>query len=118
MARFASFLFDALLLIKRQLFGGRGQFQSTVSIVKTMNSPRWKDITFQVFDIPSMKQDTFEDRMAWLNSTFIDSDGSPTIKHVKVVEQTKAEIRDHVLALLKEIEQMGGEGLMLRKPGS
>ena len=31
-----------------ELFGGRGEFQSTVSIVKTVNSPHWKGITFQV----------------------------------------------------------------------
>jgi DNA ligase 1 len=33
-----------------ELFGGRGKFQSTVSIVKTINSPHWKEITFQVRD--------------------------------------------------------------------
>jgi DNA ligase 1 len=31
-----------------ELFGGRGEFQSTVSIVKTINSPHWQGITFQV----------------------------------------------------------------------
>ena len=31
-----------------ELYGGRGEFQSTVSIVKTVNSVHWKNITFQV----------------------------------------------------------------------
>ena len=31
-----------------ELYGGRGNFQSTVSIVKTVNSVHWKNITFQV----------------------------------------------------------------------
>jgi len=31
-----------------ELYGGRGEFQSTVSIVKTVNSIHWKNITFQV----------------------------------------------------------------------
>jgi len=31
-----------------ELFAGRGEFQSTVSIVRTANSPHWKNITFQV----------------------------------------------------------------------
>ena len=45
-----------------ELFGGRREFQSTVSIVKSINHPQWKDITFQVryylagihstFDVP------------------------------------------------------------------
>jgi DNA ligase-1 len=30
-----------------ELYGGRGEFQSTVSIVKTVNSVHWKNITFQ-----------------------------------------------------------------------
>jgi hypothetical protein len=36
------------LKLDGELFGGRGEFQSTVSIVKTINSPHWKGITFQV----------------------------------------------------------------------
>jgi len=36
------------VMLDGELFGGRGEFQSTVSIVKTMNSPHWKGITFQV----------------------------------------------------------------------
>lgn len=31
-----------------ELFGGRGDFQSTVGIVKTAGSKGWKNITFQV----------------------------------------------------------------------
>ena len=31
-----------------ELYAGRGEFQSTVSIVKTINSIHWKNITFQV----------------------------------------------------------------------
>jgi hypothetical protein len=31
-----------------ELFTGRGEFQSTVSVVKTINSPHWQNITFQV----------------------------------------------------------------------
>jgi DNA ligase-1 len=35
-----------------------------------------------------------------------------------LVEHEKAKDRQHVLDKLKEIESLGGEGLMLRKPGS
>lgn len=35
-----------------------------------------------------------------------------------MVEQTLVRDRDHVLEMLKEVETNGGEGLMLRKPGS
>ncbi len=39
--------------IDGELFGGRGQFNDTVSIVKTANSPRWSAITYKIFDVPS-----------------------------------------------------------------
>lgn len=35
-----------------ELFGGRGEFQNTVGIVKTMGSKGWKNITFQVRRCP------------------------------------------------------------------
>ncbi|KAH8114532.1 DNA ligase/mRNA capping enzyme [Phellopilus nigrolimitatus] len=101
-----------------ELFGGRGQFQSTVSIVKTPNTPRWKDITFQIFDVPSMGAEPFEDRFNWLKSTFMKLSGERKHNHVTVVEQLKAKSHEHVLEMLKEVEQAGGEGLMLRKSGS
>ncbi|KLO11458.1 DNA ligase/mRNA capping enzyme [Schizopora paradoxa] len=101
-----------------ELFGGRGQFQSTVSIVKSAGSPRWKEITFQIFDVPSKGEEPFEDRLEWLNSNFKLKIGGPKIEHVRVVDHIQAESREHVLDLLEEIESVGGEGLMLRKPGS
>lgn len=100
-----------------ELFGGRKNFQDTVSIVKTVNSPHWKNITFQIFDIPSSGSKPFEDRIAELKKLF-GPGGSHECKEVVVVEHEKAEGRDHVLGKLKEIEDLGGEGLMLRKPGS
>jgi hypothetical protein len=33
-----------------ELYGGRREFQSTVSILKAVNSPHWQNITFQVRD--------------------------------------------------------------------
>ncbi|KDQ57285.1 hypothetical protein JAAARDRAFT_35922 [Jaapia argillacea MUCL 33604] len=100
-----------------ELFGGRGEFQSTVSVVKTVNSPHWKGITFQIFDVPSLGSKPFEERLEYLAQTF-GPDGTHACAHFVVVDHTKATSRDHVLEKLKEIEDLGGEGLMLRKPGS
>ncbi|KAG6890709.1 hypothetical protein C0995_005082 [Termitomyces sp. Mi166 len=100
-----------------ELFGGRGEFQSTVSIVKTVNSPHWKNITFQIFDIPSKGHLSFEERIDILKKLF-GPDGNYASGLVKVVEHEKAKSRQHVLDKLKEIESLGGEGLMLRKPAS
>ncbi|KAK0207120.1 DNA ligase/mRNA capping enzyme [Desarmillaria ectypa] len=100
-----------------ELFGGRGKFQSTVSIVKTINSPHWKEITFQVFDIPSRGIEPFEDRLQFLNELF-GPNGTHQSDKVNVVEHELVNSRQHVLDQLKKIESLGGEGLMLRKPGS
>ncbi|KAF8600119.1 DNA ligase/mRNA capping enzyme [Ceratobasidium sp. AG-I] len=95
-----------------ELFGGRGKFQDTVSIVKTVNSPHWKNITFQIFDIPSRKSEAFEERVAYLKQHL------SKIPQMEVVEHTMCKSRDHLLATLKDVERDGGEGVMLRQPGS
>jgi len=99
-----------------ELFAGRGQFQDTVSIVKTMNSPHWKGITFQIFDIPS-ENTVFEERVAVLRKLF-GPGGKYACPEVVLVEHEKAKSRKHVLDKLKEVEALGGEGLMLRRAGS
>ncbi|KAJ1305172.1 hypothetical protein OPQ81_000203 [Rhizoctonia solani] len=95
-----------------ELFGGRGKFQDTVSIVKTVNSPHWKNITFQIFDIPSRGSEPFEERVAYLKKNF------RNIPQVHVVKQTMCKSKDHLLETLKDVEHEGGEGVMLRQPGS
>lgn len=100
-----------------ELFGGRGEFQNTVSVVKTVNSPHWQGITFQIFDIPSRGSDPFEERVDFLKKLF-GPGGTHASDKIKVVEHELATSRQHVLDKLKEIESLGGEGLMLRKPAS
>ena len=65
-----------------------------------------------------MGHEPFEKRLDWLKSTFMRLNGECREKHVRVVDQMKAKSREHVLEMLKDIEEMGGEGLMLRKPES
>ncbi|KAF8627948.1 hypothetical protein AX17_006101 [Amanita inopinata Kibby_2008] len=100
-----------------ELFGGRGKFPETVSIVKTVNSPHWKDMTFQIFDVPSLASEPFEKRLEFLQKTF-GPQGTHAAPHINVVEQIEAKSREHVLERLKEVESLGGEGVMLRKPES
>ncbi|KAK2459959.1 hypothetical protein APHAL10511_008044 [Amanita phalloides] len=100
-----------------ELFGGRRKFQDTVSVVKTINSPHWQEITFQIFDVPSLGEKPFEERIEYLQKTF--GPGGPCAKsHIVVVDQVEARDTDHVLERLKEVESLGGEGVMLRRPQS
>ncbi|KAH9482076.1 DNA ligase [Psilocybe cubensis] len=100
-----------------ELYGGRGNFQSTVSIVKTVNSVHWKNISFQIFDVPSRGHEPFEERYKFLQETF-GVGGVHAADQICVVEHELAKSRQHVLDKLKEVEGLGGEGLMLRKPQS
>ncbi|PPQ92560.1 hypothetical protein CVT25_010513 [Psilocybe cyanescens] len=100
-----------------ELYGGRGNFQSTVSIVKTVNSVHWKNISFQIFDVPSRGDEPFEERYSFLQKTFGEN-GTHATDQICVVEHEVAQNRQHVLDKLKEVEGLGGEGLMLRKPKS
>ena len=71
----------------------------------------------QIFDIPSRGEETFEDRYKFLEENFGEN-GPLKASQIVVVQHEQATSRDHVLEKLKEIESLGGEGLMLRKPGS
>jgi DNA ligase-1 len=70
-----------------------------------------------VFDIPSQGDKPFEERIESLNKLF-GPGGSYVSDIIHVVDQTMATSRQHVLDKLKEIEALGGEGLMLRKAAS
>ncbi|TMW64634.1 hypothetical protein Poli38472_011514 [Pythium oligandrum] len=97
-----------------ELFGGRGRFQFTVGIAKTENSKHWEQLVYKVFDVPSLKQQPFEGRMQHAQS-LIDGMGS---KYVEWVEHTQCKSLKHLDEVFDEIEKLGGEGLMIREPGS
>ena len=98
-----------------ELFGGRGKFQSTVSIVKSRDSdPRWANITYEIFDAPSLGNQGFEKRMAVVNEHF---DENPS-KYVNVLKQEVCKSQEQLDNELKRVQGLGGEGLMMRKPKS
>ncbi|KAJ3392703.1 hypothetical protein HDU80_010813, partial [Chytriomyces hyalinus] len=102
------------LSLDGELFAGRGKFVETISVVKTINSPDWEKVEYRIFDSPSMTELTFEARMDQLKQVVSSSNS----KHLKLLPQERVESKEHVEKLLKQIESKGGEGLMLRKPGS
>lgn len=65
-----------------------------------------------------MGDEPFEDRMAHLATLFHPETGKHADPQIIIVDQVAAKDRDHVLERLKEVETLGGEGVMLRKAGS
>ncbi|GAA5852767.1 hypothetical protein JCM9279_003963 [Rhodotorula babjevae] len=115
-----------------ELFMGRNRFDETSGIVRSMNSERWGELRYMVFDIPSQAAKPFEDRLAQLHDLFPRADpATPTSTSaaalnpadgeggvVRVVEHDKCDGWEHLLERLEEVKAQGGEGLMLRQPGS
>jgi len=106
-------------LFDGELFTNRGKFDRTISIVKTQNmhsqfSDRWHEVKYYVFDIPSLKDLPFEERISKLQQLFPPNKYS----HIQVVEHTLCEGQNHLRDRLKQTENSSGEGLMLRKPKS
>lgn len=97
-----------------ELWQGRRQFQSTVSIVRRQDrSKHWEKIKYVVFDAPAHKG-IFEARQKYLQKLFETS----AIPHAELLEQKPCDDVEALQAELKEVEALGGEGLMLRQPGS
>jgi len=78
------------------------------------NDEVWEQMTFMVFDTPDLEL-PFEDRIRKLNKA-IKAAKPANIKGVKHYEfdHTKTTIQEE----LEKIEAIGGEGLVLREPGS
>jgi DNA ligase-1 len=97
-----------------ELWAGRKQFQRAVSIVRRQDrSERWREISFVVFDAPALDA-PFEERLAHCRALL----GSKAPPHARVHEHEVCAGADALRSELARIEALGGEGLMLRKPGS
>jgi len=94
-----------------ELWIGRGQFQRTVGLVRShQGGEGWRSIRFAAFDAP-LAAGAFEERQAALREAVA---GGPAF----VLPQRRCEGHADLIAELGRVEQAGGEGVMLRQPGS
>lgn len=97
-----------------ELWLARKAFQRTVSIVRRQDkSDHWKELSFLVFDAPAANGG-FEDRVKFLRDCLAKCKG----KHVQLHPHELCRNVDHLKKELGRVEALGGEGLMLRQPGS
>jgi DNA ligase-1 len=96
-----------------ELWIGYGKFEETISIVRS-DTPddRWKLIHYMVFDAPKASG-IFEQRMQFLRATL-----SKENRFVRIVAQERCQGAAQLLAERDRVVRLGGEGLMLRQPGS
>ena len=97
-----------------ELWMDRKAFQRTVSIVRRQDkSEHWKQIQYVIFDAPGLDE-AFESRLEYV-ADCVNSLGSAFVSHL---EHARCKSLKHLGEELARIEALGGEGLMLRQPGS
>jgi DNA ligase-1 len=116
--------FRALLpnvFLDGELWVGRKQFQKTISAVRKLvpTDSEWLDVIYVMFDAPKVPG-SFEDRQKYLTSLFpiLRIQGGEGVGQVVVAEQIKCTGVEHLRTLLRTVEALGAEGLMLREAGS
>ena len=104
------------MVLDGELWIKRKAFQTTVSVVRRQDkSEHWRDVRFVVFDAPK-EEGPFEQRMETLRE-LLDPDYSD-FAYTVFLEQTLCEGVEHLQEELERVESLGGEGLMMRSPGS
>jgi len=97
-----------------ELWGGRKTFQRTVGIVKRQDKPpEWKTLKYLVFDAPA-HGGTFEERLAHIREVV----GIGRLQYAHMHPHEVCRDVAHLKSELARVEGLGGEGMMLRKPGS
>jgi DNA ligase-1 len=97
-----------------ELWIDRKKFQRTVSIVRRQDkNDLWKEVRFLIFDAPAANGG-FEERLAFLKDTL----ARVASKYAQEHAHERCKSLDALRAELKRVEALGGEGLMLRQPGS
>lgn len=94
-----------------ELYAGRGEIGKVTSAVNGKREQDWKAIHYSVYDAPDYLQG-FEQRIKYAQMI------TNRAANAKVIDFWVCKSKEQLLKQLDEIVAAGGEGLMLRKPGS
>ncbi len=97
-----------------ELWIERGAFSKLMSIIRTVKQGEdWKEVGYYIFDVP-IKGVVFEKRIEKAEKWFKQH---PSL-YGRVLHQKICSDNVHLIKELKTIEDLNGEGVMLRRPGS
>lgn len=109
--------FPKTVSLDGELWTGRKKFNECVSIVRKSDSKHdfseWRRVIYVLFDAPSLGG-KFETRLKYLEG-LTRTVNSP---YLRAHEHIRCEGQAHMEQELKRVEDLGGEGVMLREPGS
>jgi len=87
-----------------ELWMKRSSFSEVVSIVnKKKSHDAWKNITYNIFEVPNAEGKLLE-RLQKVKTT----------KYIKIIKQIKVKNENHLNEFLKNVEEKGGEGVVVR----
>jgi len=94
--------------IDGELWSKRGDFENISSIIRDKNpSQKWKEIKHYIFEAPNTNGNLFQR----LNKV-----KSYESNIIKIIPQIKIKNKSHLQSFLKNIENNGGEGVVIRDP--
>ena len=94
-----------------ELWTQYGLHQEAVNLGKTTNEDKWKKAIYWIFDAPQQKTMRLEERIKFLQNLKLPS-------FAKVVSFVKCEGKEHLKEFNESVTAKGGEGVVLREPGS
>jgi DNA ligase-1 len=101
------------VVLDGELWMGRQTFQTLSGVARGGSPDDWANVKFMAFDAP-LVAGTLEQRLQALHG-HVQLASCPWLV---AVAQTKLMSAAHLLKLLADIEGKGGEGLVIRRPGS
>lgn len=98
--------------IDGELWSKRGDFDNISGIVrKKIPHEGWKKITYNIFEVPNQKGG-LKQRLDVLKN-YLDTHPN---QYISIIKQLTCKDKNHLKTFLKEIEEKGGEGVVIRNP--
>ena len=100
--------------VEGELWGGRNRFEQTASIVQREKPHAgWMTLSFGIFDVPG-ESGTFRQRLSKIKAWLDKHQTSSAFVIEQIPVRSLQQFRDELL----RIENLGGEGLIVRDPGA
>ena len=95
-----------------ELWSKRGDFDTIVSTIKQQTpNDNWKALSYNIFEVPHAKGGLLQ-RLTVLQ-TYLSTHET---QYLRVIPQLTCKDTEHLKTFLQEIEQKGGEGVVVRNP--
>nr|WP_320012264.1 DNA ligase [uncultured Desulfobulbus sp.] len=81
------------------------------TVLDTTPTKEWQQITYNIFEVPGASGN-FQERLHMLNTWL----QHHPLQHLRVIEQVPCRGSKHLAQFLKQVEALGGEGVIVKDP--